>query len=346
MDLLPRTHCRSRQPKASCRHAEGLEHPLWNECGKPELNSKHLKRLEEVGRHIHAGGQPFVFDGGRVGLSQCDYEDNEDEQRQAAFRPPARSREGQRARSGPRAGARSYSDAFSSGALEAAFGTEFRVLVRQYKAVKFEEKDGFWVVIKAKPFGFDGPQAHILLAVPSDRSILPKAWAFEAVGTQPRAFPPKHTNFPDGSICAFDPKRNVWNSSHGLLALVDHYAVWLVKSWHRTILGWWPGGQDGVCAFYRRREFVPNELCGCGSGVAYGLCHRQADIQMPEADARQQFKNWFGCDYFERRVPDELLIAAKSSWRHLPEVMKAFSDKPRVDPIRGPYHLFRLPLAS
>ncbi|MGQ7830607.1 hypothetical protein [Altererythrobacter sp. Z27] len=174
------------------------------------------------------------------------------------------------------------------------------------------------MAVEAKPLGLDGPAAHILMGVREDETIFPRAWAFERIGHQVRPFPTKHTNFPDASICAFDPKSGAWTREDGLTALVDHYALWAVKSWHRQEFGWWPGPQIGKCALYRRNEFDVREWCGCGSGIPYGFCHYQRDKQVPDELAQREFTALFGLDYQNRQTPTVIVEAARTRWKTLP----------------------------
>lgn len=212
-----------------------MERALLKECGKDDLKAKEINLLAEIGQFVHAGGRPFVFNGGQVGTMQCESKEEENEYQSRPSRSATWTRKGQRA--GPRSRASTTGNSFRSAALEAAYGAELRILVRHYKAVTFESGSGFWAVVKVKPFGVNGPQSHLLIAVPGDRLIHPKGWAFKSVGTQPRPFPLKHTNFPDASICAFDPRSGVWDAGDGLLELVDHYAIWIVEAGTESFSG-------------------------------------------------------------------------------------------------------------
>lgn len=294
---------------------------LLSDCGQTHLKPKHIERLKEIGQFIHSGNRPLVFDGGHVGTTQCSNEEIYHESQVKPSRPQARSWQGRSARSG--AWTPAQGNHFGSPAIEASHGAELRVLAQAYPVVVTESDDGFWLAIRTKPLGPDGPKAHVLIAVSCNRSVLPRAWAFETIGTQPRPFAPKHTNFPDGSICAFAPTSDAWKPEDGLLDLVDHYVIWMIKSWHRTVFGWWPGKQAGVVAFYRAQEFDGREFCGCGSGLLYAFCHRGRDLAVPEEVAQKQFETAFGCSYFSRAVPAVLLDAAKSNWRKLPSIRSA-----------------------
>lgn len=290
-----------------------------------------LSRLKTIGEALHAGQDALVFDQGLVGLNGADESEVISNVAQArASGPSARSRPGRRtsSRSWRTAGT---AKSFCSSSIEQAYGAGFRLLAQHYEALGFEDQHGLWVVIKTRPLGFDGPQAFLLVAAPTDHAISPRAWAFEKTGFGTRLFPHKHTNFPDASLCAFTKASQAWTSADGLLSLIDHYSLWVAKSLHRSQFGWWPGAQVGACAFYRRREFVARELCGCESGKTYSECHQATDLLVPEGVARQEFRRLFLCDYEERAPPVPIIEAASSGWKKLPSMAAIFSYRRSLD---------------
>lgn len=303
---------------------------MFATCGKLGLSEKVLTHLRELGRQIHAGHQPLVFDDGFVSLiEQRGSEVNKYEEPKPGPRPEAGPR--QRQRASWRTRSTGQAKPFRSRAVEDAFGAGFRLLAQHYEVLGYEDKNGLWITVKTKPLGCGGPQAYLIVAIPLDMEISPRAWAFESLGCNAKLFGMKHTNFPDASICAFTKASKAWVAEDGLLPLVDHYSLWIIKSWHRSILGWWPGPQIGACALYRRREFVPEELCGCESGALYGLCHHLRDMQVPEEHARQEFRRLFLVEYENRRPPFEVMRAARSSWKSMPDLARVFADRKSSD---------------
>lgn len=319
LEHLPRIHRRSRQLEVFDFRAEGTVCVMLTTCGQPKVNGICFNHLRELGKQIHASRQPLAFDGGFVGFN----EELESEVNANAETHPGRGSQAQ-SRKGWRKPRRSRSSGqakpFSARAVEDAYGAGFRFLAQHYKALSFEEEAGLWVAVRTRPLGRSGPQAHLLIGLPVSHSAFPKAWAFSQIGPNARLFPLKHTNFPDASICAFTKESGAWAFHDGILPLVDHYSLWVLKSWHRSVVGWWPGPQVGACALYRRKEFVANEWCGCESGKLYGDCHQFLDNQMPESKARGQFKRMFGVDYENRCAPQSVLEAARSKWKLMPDV--------------------------
>ena len=326
MQSLPRTRRCSGQPEASPRGAEEDARKVTRTCGNPKVSGQHFKHLRQLGIEIDAGRQPLVFDGGFVGLSPNNESDEDDEPEAHPWnRSPAGSRQGQRTRS--RSGPTRKAESFSSRAVEEAHGVEFRALARHYQALGFEDRNGLWAAVRAKPLGHSGPHVHLLVAVPLDKAITPRAWAFGAIGDTAGLLPLKHTNFPDASICAFTKVSQAWTAADGLTPLVDHYSLWIVKSWHRSLFGWWPGPQVGACALYRRQEFVGRELCGCESGKRYSDCHQFSDLQVADHTARRQFRALFAVDYEDRQPPNSVVEAARTRWRKLPDMAAVFAHR-------------------
>jgi hypothetical protein len=290
------------------------------------------RRLKTVGEALDAGRQALVFDEGFVGMNdEHESEVISDVPQGQASRPSARSRAGQRASSRSRGRPPGQAEPFRSPAVEAAHGAGFRLLAQHYEALRFEDRNGLWAAVKTKPLGLGGPQAHLLVAAPTDKAISPRAWAFAGIGPKTELFALKHTNFSDASICAFTKPSGAWTASDGLLPLVDHYSLWIAKSWHREVFGWWPGEQVGACALYRRLEFVEREWCGCGSGQRYADCHRDPDRLVTEAAARREFRVLFGTDYEDRQAPPGVVQAARTFWRRLPDMAVTFSFRANPD---------------
>lgn len=289
------------------------------------LTKAQLAHLRAVGKAIDGDQQPTVFDGGLVGIGDA----TESEVMQdVAERKEAGSQSGPW--SGRRARARwaqAPDHAFRSDALETAHGAEFRILAQHYEALAFEDKNGLWAAVSSKPLGQRGPEVHFLIAVPTEVRLAPRAWAFEKIGPTAKLMSPKHTNFPDASVCAFPHGYWPWPNPNGLRGLVDIYALWAVRKLHRDCFGWWPGPQLGACAHYRLREFDPREDCGCGSSKKYGVCHMAADLLANPEAASAEFMRLFACDYDDRRPPESVMEAARSRWKLVPSMATVFAHR-------------------
>lgn len=290
------------------------------------LTDAQLAHLRTVGVAIDGNRGPTVFDGGFVGFSDAtESEVSLDVAQGQAPRSPAGSRQGRRARTRRRAQAPHHP--FRSDALEAAYGTGFRILAEHYEALAFEDRNGLWVAVSSTPLGGRGPRVQFFVGLPLDAQIAPRAWAFEEVNRSLHLASLKHTNFPDASICAFVPEDDAWPNTNGLLGLVDIYTLWMIRKWHRDHFGWWPGPQHGACALYRLKEFDPREDCGCGSSKRYGDCHFASDqLTNPEV-AAAEFRRLFASDYQDRRPPPHVLEAARSGWQFIPSMATVFAHR-------------------
>jgi hypothetical protein len=293
-------------------------------------------QLEKLGLAIDVKVPVSAFCGGRVGLNS-DFESEviSDVTQGQARRSAARSWQGQRSSRGQRWGTTCSQHHFGADAVEQAFGAQFRLLAQHYEALATEDEHGLWVSVRAHPLGTGGPQVHFLIGLPLNSEILPRAWAFERIGPNAAPLELRHTNFPDASICAFTPDDGAWKAEDGILALVDLYSVWIIKKWHFETFGWWPGPQYGGCALYRRLEFQGREWCGCRSGLRYAECHKEADLLVNDAFARNEFKQLFKVDYESRMVPEPLLDAAISRWRKLPSLRSVFLFRLTNEPLVG-----------
>lgn len=299
------------------------------ECGKLNLASCYFSRLEVLGDALDRERQLYVFDGGSVGFGDEDESEViQDVAQGQARRSATGSRPGQRTASRPRRRQAGQADHLRTDAHQRVFGTDFRILARHYDALAFEDDRGLWVAVSSSPLGPGGPQAHFLVGVPADRRIDARGWAFDRVGRRATPMSLKHTNFPDASICAFTKDDKAWSAEDGLTALLDHYSIWVIKKWHRDFVGWWPGPQAGACATYRRREFKPNEWCGCGSGKRYAACHQALDLLADEEAGRVEFRRLFLSDYEDRHTPASIMNAALTRWKEVPTLTEAFSLRP------------------
>jgi hypothetical protein len=116
---------------------------------------------------------------------------------------------------------------------------------------------------------------------------------------------PRHTNYPDGSICSFEESDGTWNTRDSLVPLLDLHSVWLVRHLHLRHFGRWPGRQVLHTAYERVAENGACEFCGCDSGELYAACCQQRDLAIPPHIRYRKFIRHFRTR--ERRPPPELL---------------------------------------
>lgn len=139
-------------------------------------------------------------------------------------------------------------------------------------ALVWREDDGLWLLTRSEVIPNIARAATFLTAI-SYKHALVRAWGFwrsHAVGVE--WIGPRHTNFPDGSICAFAPNEGTWTFGDSLVTLLDLYTVWAFRHLHLAVVGRWPGPQVAFHPYERLIEFGMDEDCGCGSGSVYGQC--------------------------------------------------------------------------
>lgn len=183
---------------------------------------------------------------------------------------------------------------------------------------------GAWLTYSSRIRNGLDRRARFFVAIPFSPSRL-QAWGYwEGTVLQVKWIGPRHTNFPDGSICAFDPREPEPPGSHDLVGLFDIYTLWAFRHLHLELFGTWPGRQVGDFASERIFEFQQGELCGCArSARAYDACCRQDDQRTQNAADLVDFALTFNT----RRPPDEVqsfaqggepprieLLAVATSW--------------------------------
>lgn len=104
-------------------------------------------------------------------------------------------------------------------------------------------------------------------------------WDYGCMGLQPIG--PRHTNYGDASICAFDERDGTWSYGDSLVLLLDLYSVWAVRQLFVREYGNWPGPQGSFSPFERLREYGDNERCGCDTPAgAYVDCCKSSDLRL------------------------------------------------------------------
>jgi hypothetical protein len=283
-----------------------------------------MKKLSQLGTAIDIDRQFQVFEGGVVGIINAEPEKDKESEQEGTRGSATGSWQGP---SGPRgtpgeAATRLGLQEQQQQVVQLAGLAE---LVEAYPSTKIiEVEGGLWIIAKSSPLGSDGPQATIVLAYPRSGAIEPRAWAFWKISDVTTAIGPRHTNFPDGSICAFGA--GDWDRAEGVTALVDFYSTWLVRQLYLEHFGVWPGRQHGHSALYRRTEFKGGEWCGCNSGKRYKDCHFDPDHALSDENARAEHREKFGSDYGDRKPPRSLLRFVRSRFSKVPGLPQVYAN--------------------
>jgi hypothetical protein len=178
----------------------------------------------------------------------------------------------------------------------------------------FPDDDGIWLLAKSSIISGLAREATFLVAVPYRPGATPRAWGFWVAAGKHTWIGPRHTNFGDGSICAFSLDEGAWSEGGDLRTLFDLYTVWALRHLHLEVLGRWPGKQYSlgvdprVQAYYRIRENKPHELCGCGSETwRYAECCMTFDRQLDEVELMVHFLRLTPGGFNNRRPPTSVV---------------------------------------
>jgi hypothetical protein len=183
-----------------------------------------------------------------------------------------------------------------------------------YEMVPSIAAPGVWLSTTVTPVFGNRASADLVVGVPNDVSRRVKGWAWWTDGGMPIG--PRHTNYPCGSICAFEPPDGTWDRDSSLVRLLDLYAVWVAKQMHLLRFGLWPGEQALHTASERLREHRPHELCGgCRSLRMYKNCCKPKDLRMTSAEVEREFKRKYPAGI---RIPprnrEHAMTLALHSW--------------------------------
>lgn len=275
---------------------------------------KGLLLLKDIGNELDRDIYPVVHENGRVMPGAGRSPNSPGKEMLYAFQPEAGSR-GPAARQGQGAPARGSATAGAEALVLGQPGLSddaHRDLVGAIAAyprtrVRFVPPVA-WLVTPIRPVD-NLPDAALLvtrylLDQRARRGVRPNvSWAWWDVGVW---IGPRHTNFPDGSICAYEPTQGTWTTGNSLLLWFDLHAVWIARHVHLRYFDRWPGDQVLHTAFERVREHRPGELCGCGSMQPYEECHQAADLARTPYDRAREFHKHYPDPY---RRPDPEAVA-------------------------------------
>lgn len=279
------------------------------------LSDRQIEEVLRLGAWRDEGRLFAVGLNGEVFKYEDDYEEHQDGSRQwrapsAPASPPAPPTPGASAHSEPAGADRSQT------LIDKYLGFRPEIL-RYYPSAYFSEVDrGLWITATILPLGKTGPRYWVCLFLADDPRFSPKAFAFDRLSPVPRAVGPRHTNFPDRSICAFTDEDDAWRPGDSPKVLLNLYAEWLLCQLFLHFEKRWPGRQTGLDAAYRQQEFDLREWCDCGSGARYGQCHYEID-----AAEVQKLKVSGAYERLAARVvPLTVVGFAKSRWSKLPDL--------------------------
>lgn len=251
------------------------------------LNANAKNQLAEIGRQLDRGIFPEVKNGGFVSpgggpvFPRSPGKEQVDESKRSR-RSPAEPWAGSRAGQGAPGG--TWPPGETAPLVGADEGTPYEAELDAIRtaypgAEVWRQEGGFWLYVESFILPGLGRKAVFLVGVATDKRAV-RSWAFWG-GCVPGYswVGPRHTNFPDGSICAFEPRDRTWAFGDSLVQLLDLYSVWALRHVHDEVFGRWPGPQAVAQPYERLLELRNDELCGCGSTVHYAECCKPADLK-------------------------------------------------------------------
>ena len=180
-----------------------------------------------------------------------------------------------------------------------------------------------WLLVESTVIVGLDKKATFLIALPYSAAYIQQSWAFWTTPINWEWIGARHTNFPLGSICAFNPGDGTWTLGDSLIQLIDLYTLWALRHEHLKVFGRWPGRQHVIHPYERLTESSPNELCGCDkTGLRYGECCRPRDLSIPLLDRMRRYTVYAGGS-IDRSPPPELTAFIKTR-RNPPDITPYF----------------------
>lgn len=147
-----------------------------------------------------------------------------------------------------------------------------------------------WIHYWFRPLEHSSRKAFHLVAYPLPGSSLkrPQGWAWWDLGVR---IGPRHLNWGDGGICAYE-YASEWAPGDPLIELLDLYSVWTARHLYLLTFDRWPGTQVMHTPYERLVDHQRGELCGCGSAEKkYEDCHLDVDLALSTEEIIQEFRH-------------------------------------------------------
>ena len=236
-------------------------------------------------------------------------------QRRPETRSRTRATEGQRSSYRSRPTGQTAQDVCPG--LRATYEDEIdAILVAYPKTRVWRQKEGLWLLTPSGLLPGLRQNATFLTGVPFIQSIPVRGWGFWPCSVW---IGPRHTNFPDGSICAYEPSDGTWSVGGSIVELLDLYSVWALRHLYLKRFGRWPGYQAVIHPFERILELGKDEYCGCENRDSlYGDCCRDRDLARNRAADAVNFMLWTGGG---RREPPLAIMRFLLEQKQAPQIL-------------------------
>jgi len=284
-----------------------------------------MESLREIGKQLDDNVFPYVLNGGIVvpnttsaSLLNLGEENIHDTTRTKKITQPRWTRTIRRKR------ATCHISPVVSDLAKARCQEQLDAVIKAYPSARlWRQKDGLWLLTESALLPGERYKAIFTTCISYVWPFSFRSWGFweGKISTNPVWIGPRHTNFPDGSICAFEPSDETWALfKQSIVELLDIYTVWALRHLHLEILGRWPGQQVVKYAHERIVEQKENELCGCGeSGELYGNCCRDKDLARDKVVELIEFGSLTGGGV---RKPPQVIVEFATRRQEPPSITK------------------------
>lgn len=253
--------------------------------------------LAKLGTELNGGVYPVVHNSGAVAPALSTVEVNflgkENNSVERKRRPTTEPRQWSTGRQGPPCGLRPTGSAtpFVGTSLQTKYQNELGHVCSAYPQANIRSQEkGMWLNVSSLVLEGLPQKATFLVAVPFSPDRAVRGWAFWTTSISASWIGPRHTNFPDGSICAFYPQDKTWKPGDSLVVLLDIYTIWALRHLHLDTFGRWPGYQSVPSPYERLTELRDDEFCGCdNSNLKYAECCKPRDIKLDFLHERSKF---------------------------------------------------------
>lgn len=172
----------------------------------------------------------------------------------------------------------------------------------------WQQNEGMWLLTESSVLADYWHSALFITAISFVYPFNVRSWGFWTGGLlqEPAWIGPRHTNFPDGSVCAFEPSDGTWLAGQPIIPLLDMYTLWALRHLHLEVFGRWPGHQSVHHPYERVRELRADEFCGCDqSHKLYGECCQKKDLARDRIADAINFRYFYGKE--SRKPPISIL---------------------------------------
>lgn len=273
------------------------------------------RTLREIGAQLDRNCFPIIHNGGVVVPSRPPFvsqklgTERSDATTFRPIRPTARSwpRPPSWQRPSGRSGPSRRAASTACARYQAAYENQLNDVWDSYPDTRvWVQDDGMWLQANSAILEGLGKKATFLVAVPFQPQLRVRSWAFWTTIIGVSWLGPRHTNWPDGDICAYTSDDGTWGAGGSVVKLLDLNTLWALRQLHFEEFGRWPGYHSAPHPYERITELRGDEFCGCDrSDRLYRDCCQERDL----AEDQAQIATDFYCRYMRnglRSPPEEI----------------------------------------